>query len=43
MGIEAQKRGLDYLGTWNMSIQSNKYDGVHLDMRGNLMEGDAWC
>lgn len=39
VGIEAQKRGLEHLGTWNMSIQSNTYDGVHLDMRGNLVKG----
>ena len=31
-------RGIDHLGTWNMSIQSNKYDGVHLDMKGNLVK-----
>jgi hypothetical protein len=39
MGIEASKRGIEHLGTWNMSIQSNKYDGVHLDMKGNLVKG----
>ncbi|KUJ13639.1 uncharacterized protein LY89DRAFT_590826 [Mollisia scopiformis] len=38
VGIEAAKRGIEHLGTWNMSIQSNKYDGVHLDMRGNLVK-----
>ena len=38
VGIEAGKRGLEHLGTWNMSIQSNKYDGVHLDMKGNLIK-----
>lgn len=38
VGIEAKKRGIEHLGTWNMSIQSNKYDGVHLDMRGNLVK-----
>lgn len=38
VGIEATKRGIEHLGTWNMSIQSNKYDGVHLDMRGNLVK-----
>ena len=26
--VEAEKRGVEHLGTWNMSIQSNKYDGV---------------
>lgn len=38
VGIEVVKRGIDHLGTWNMSIQSSKYDGVHLDMRGNLVK-----
>lgn len=39
VGIEASKRGLEHLGTWNMSIQARKYDGVHLDLRGNLVKG----
>lgn len=34
----AKDRGIAHLGTWNMSIQSNKYDGVHLDMKGNLVK-----
>lgn len=38
VGIEALKKGIEHLGTWNMSIQSNKYDGVHLDMKGNLVK-----
>ncbi|KAH9212831.1 hypothetical protein DL95DRAFT_463657 [Leptodontidium sp. 2 PMI_412] len=38
MGKVVRQRGIDHLGTWNMSIQSNKYDGVHLDMRGNLVK-----
>ena len=38
MGIVAQRRGIDHLGTWNMSIQSDKYDGVHLDLKGNLIK-----
>ena len=38
VSVEAAKRGIEHLGTWNMSIQSNKYDGVHLDMRGNLVK-----
>lgn len=38
VSIEAAKRGVEHLGTWNMSIQSNMYDGVHLDMRGNLVK-----
>ncbi|EHK97610.1 hypothetical protein M7I_6621 [Glarea lozoyensis 74030] len=36
--IEAEKRGLEHLGTWNMSVQCNKFDGVHLDLRGNLVK-----
>jgi hypothetical protein len=36
--IEAGIRGVEHLGTWNMSIQSRTYDGVHLDMRGNLVK-----
>jgi len=38
VSVEAAKRGVEHLGTWNMSIQSNKYDGVHLDMKGNLVK-----
>ena len=38
MGTEARKRSLEHLGTWNMSIQSHKYDGVHLDMKGNMVK-----
>lgn len=38
VGIEAGKRGVEHLGTWNMSIQSRTYDGVHLDMKGNLVK-----
>lgn len=38
VSVEAAKRGIEHLGTWNMSIQSNKYDGVHLDMKGNLVK-----
>ena len=26
--VEAEKRGIEHLGTWNMSIQANKFDGV---------------
>ncbi|KAK7903522.1 hypothetical protein LTR67_001542 [Exophiala xenobiotica] len=36
--IEAEKRGVEALGTWNMSIQASKYDGVHLDLKGNLIK-----
>lgn len=39
--LEVGKRGIEHLGTWNMSIQSNKYDGVHLDLRGNLIKAMA--
>ena len=28
VGVEAGRRGVEHLGTWNMSIQSNKFDGV---------------
>jgi hypothetical protein len=35
---EVGRRGFEHLGTWNMSIQANKYDGVHLDLRGNLLK-----
>jgi len=38
MAQEAKKRGIEHLGTWNMSIQSHKYDGVHLDMKGNMVK-----
>ena len=36
--IEASRRGVEHLGTWNMSIQSNKFDGVHVDLKGNLVK-----
>ncbi|KAI1379759.1 hypothetical protein F4677DRAFT_441957 [Hypoxylon crocopeplum] len=38
MAVEAAKRRADHLGTWNMSIQATLYDGVHMDMRGNLLK-----
>ncbi|KAI0119515.1 hypothetical protein F4814DRAFT_412282 [Daldinia grandis] len=38
MAVQAAKRGIDHLGTWNMSIQATLYDGVHMDMRGNLLK-----
>jgi hypothetical protein len=38
VSVEAAKREIEHLGTWNMSIQSNRYDGVHLDMKGNLVK-----
>ena len=28
VGVEVKKRGLEHLGTWNATIQSNKFDGV---------------
>ena len=30
---EAARRGVEHIGTWNMSIQSNKYDGVYVENR----------
>lgn len=36
--FEAAKRHVETLGTWNMSIQASKYDGVHLDLKGNLVK-----
>ncbi|KAJ2989213.1 hypothetical protein NUW58_g3587 [Xylaria curta] len=38
MAREAARLRIDHLGTWNMSIQANLYDGVHMDMRGNLLK-----
>ena len=32
------RRGVEHVGTWNMSIQSNKFDGVHMDLKGNLVK-----
>lgn len=31
-------RGIEHMGTWNMSIQMDKWDGVHLNLRGNLIK-----
>lgn len=28
VGVEVKRRGLEHLGTWNMTVQSNKHDGV---------------
>ena len=28
VGEEVKRRGLEHLGTWNMTVQSNKFDGV---------------
>lgn len=38
MAKECEERGVDVFGTWNMSIQARKYDGVHLDLKGNLVK-----
>ncbi|GAW16390.1 hypothetical protein ANO14919_058160 [Xylariales sp. No.14919] len=38
MAGEARRLRIDHLGTWNMSVQANLYDGVHMDMRGNLLK-----
>ena len=38
---EAGERGVEHLGTWNMSIQMEKFDGVHLDLKGNLVKAMA--
>lgn len=38
VGVEVNRRGVEHLGTWNMSIQSNKFDGVHVDLKGNLIK-----
>lgn len=39
--VEAGERGVEHLGTWNMSIQADKFDGVHLDLKGNLIKAMA--
>ncbi len=36
--VEVARRGIDTMGTWNMSVQASKYDGVHLDLKGNLVK-----
>jgi len=36
--VEAARRGVETMGTWNMSVQASKYDGVHLDLKGNLVK-----
>jgi hypothetical protein len=28
VGEEVKRRGMEHLGTWNMTVQSNKFDGV---------------
>ncbi len=37
-GIQDGKGGLEFLGTWNMSVQKWSRDGVHMDMKGNLVK-----
>ncbi|CAD6585535.1 MAG: hypothetical protein ASARMPRED_002185 [Alectoria sarmentosa] len=34
VGIEVRKRGLEHLGTWNATVQSNKFDGVYVFFSG---------
>ena len=36
--VEARKRGLEHLGTWNATIQSNKFDGVYVTFNFNSCE-----
>jgi len=31
-------REVEHLGTWNMSVQANLFDGVHLDLKGNMVK-----
>jgi len=38
VAAELGRRGVEHLGTYNMSVQSNKYDGVHVDLKGNLIK-----
>jgi hypothetical protein len=38
MMIEGNDRGVEVMGTWNMSVQADKYDGVHMNLRGNLIK-----
>lgn len=35
---QVSRRGVEHVGTWNMSVQSNKFDGVHVDLKGNLIK-----
>jgi hypothetical protein len=36
--MEVGLRHIEHLGTWNISIQANKYGGTHLDLKGNLIK-----
>jgi hypothetical protein len=38
MMVEGNDRGVEVMGTWNMSVQADKYDGVHMNLRGNLIK-----
>ncbi|SLM34720.1 hypothetical protein LPUS_03645 [Lasallia pustulata] len=38
VAVKMGRRGVEHLGTWNMSIQGNKFDGVHVDLKGNLIK-----
>ena len=35
---QVTRRGVEHVGTWNMSVQSNMFDGVHVDLKGNLVK-----
>lgn len=35
---QVARRGVGHVGTWNMSIQSNKFDGVHVYLKANLVK-----
>ncbi|KAI5801392.1 hypothetical protein DFH27DRAFT_652796 [Peziza echinospora] len=39
--IARKRNGMEVLGTWNATIQASKYDGVHVDLRANLLK--AMC
>lgn len=38
LGGSSRGPEIDVLGTYNMSVQADKYDGVHMDLRGNLVK-----
>ncbi|RPA84013.1 hypothetical protein BJ508DRAFT_374619 [Ascobolus immersus RN42] len=33
-----EEKGFQTLGTWNSTVQIRKWDGVHVDLRGNLLK-----
>ena len=41
VGVEAAERGVGHLGTWNMNLQTDKVDGVQLDLKGNPVKAMA--